>query len=528
MSDNEDASIRTDHIDSVVALRNISRMTHPFDGEIDLSTSTGVKLFNKALEIDKDASRISVSVENQDQIMTKLKSKSQKFRMNRYLRMPKTGTGVPVVVRNTRAGAEINYNAFGDHVKMLDDHTKITLEQVTAWAVYNWGRNTQTRIVTSPLVIGEVDFDDLIANIPEEKEYERLKAKLQYRIRSEMMAGIVQGIIDEDSWDLYVASEDSSFIFETEEGDTKVDGFVLLKKILMDIRPEIVVDVQDKEKFLETVTLASCGNNVQQLTRTMEKTWNEIKKIKPGTYDESRFLTQLFRALKTSTNDDFLRSIKNMGDDWIKSDPSITAIRVAADANQFYKTLVNTQEWNKLSEDKTKLIALTTKVADLSKKNQQLESKLKSSNGKNGGATGKSKSSGGIRQSDLTPEQLKAQMEWRNVKKGQTCTRDGADWEWCGIGHGTDGKGLYMPKGHDHAKWAENKKERDARIAAKRGQRDKAAGKGSNTSTNSSSNGNAKKLALSKHLTAALTTQIGISDADAAKFAEEVMKSANV
>ena len=185
-----------------------------------------------------------------------------------------------------------------------------------------------------------------------------------------MMAGIIQGIIDEDSWDLYVASEDSSFIFETEEGDTKVDRFVLLKKIPMDIGPEIVVDVQDKEKFLETVTLASCGNNVQQLTRMMEKTWNEIKKIKPGTYDESRFLTQLFRALKTSTNDDFLRSIKNMGDDWIKNDPSITAIIVAADANQFYKTLVNTQEWNKMSEERTKLIALTTKVADLSKKNQ--------------------------------------------------------------------------------------------------------------------------------------------------------------
>jgi hypothetical protein len=74
----------------------------------------------------------------------------------------------------------------------------------------------------------------------------------------------------------------------------------------MDIRPEIVVDVQDKEKLLEPITLEKCGNNVQTLTRMMEKTWNEIKKIKPGTYDKSRFLTQLFRALKTSSNDDFL------------------------------------------------------------------------------------------------------------------------------------------------------------------------------------------------------------------------------
>jgi hypothetical protein len=50
-----------------------------------------------------------------------------------------------------------------------------------------------------------------------------------------------------------------------------------------------------------------------------------------------------------------------MGDLWIRSDPSITSINVAADANQYYKTLVNTNEWNKMSEDKTKLIALTTK-----------------------------------------------------------------------------------------------------------------------------------------------------------------------
>ena len=70
-----------------------------------------------------------------------------------------------------------------------------------------------------------------------------------------MMAGLIHGIIHEDSWDLYTTSEDSTFIFETEECDTKVDRFVLLKKTLMDIRPEIAVDVQDKEKLLESLTM---------------------------------------------------------------------------------------------------------------------------------------------------------------------------------------------------------------------------------------------------------------------------------
>ena len=119
-------------------------------------------------------------------------------------------------------------------------------------------------------------------------------------------------------------------------------------------------------------------------------------------------------------------------------------------------------------------------------------------------------------------------MGWHTVKKGETCTRDGSDWEWCSIGHGPNGKGLYMPKGHDHARWAENKKERDARIGVKHGQKERTGGKGGSSTSNFNPNGNAKKLALSRHLTAALTTQIGISDADAAKFTEEVMKSANV
>jgi hypothetical protein len=157
-------------VETIVTLCNTSKMTHPFDGDIDLSTTTGIKLFNKALEVDSDANRLVVSVENQEQIMTKLKSRSQKFRMNKYLRMPTTGTGVPVVTRSTRAWHEVNYNIFGGFMKMLGDHTKITLEQVTAYACYNWGANEQTRVVISPLVIGENDFDNLTANIPEEKE----------------------------------------------------------------------------------------------------------------------------------------------------------------------------------------------------------------------------------------------------------------------------------------------------------------------------------------------------------------------
>jgi hypothetical protein len=88
-------------------------------------------------------------------------------------------------------------------------------------------------------------------------------------------------------------------------------------------------------------------------------------------------------------------------------------------------------------------------------------------------------------------------------------------------------KGVHAQRSRSYAKWAENKKEKDAKFAERRGQRDKASNYNAG-SKDSNVNGNAKKLALSKHLSAALTTQIGISDADATKFAEAIPKSAKV
>jgi hypothetical protein len=58
-----------------------------------------------------------------------------------------------------------------------------------------------------------------------------------------------------------------------------------------------------------------------------------------------------------------------------------------------------------MSEDKTKLIALTTKVNELLKKNQQFESKLKSNGGGKGAGAGNEKDTLVQKQSKLTPEQ---------------------------------------------------------------------------------------------------------------------------
>jgi hypothetical protein len=37
-------------VETILELCVISRMAHPYDGDIDLSTTTGIELINKALE----------------------------------------------------------------------------------------------------------------------------------------------------------------------------------------------------------------------------------------------------------------------------------------------------------------------------------------------------------------------------------------------------------------------------------------------------------------------------------------------
>ena len=44
--------------------------------------------------------------------------------------------------------------------------------------------------------------------------------------------------------------------------------------------------------------------------REMEKLYKEIRRLKLGTYDNNRFLTQLICALETTTNESFERTVE--------------------------------------------------------------------------------------------------------------------------------------------------------------------------------------------------------------------------
>ena len=112
----------------------------------------------------------------------------------------------------------------------------------------------------------------------------------------------------------------------------------------------MVVDFQDLEKDLKDCTLLKQQNNVQILTKQMEKTWKEIKRMKPGNYDERFLLTHLFRALITKTNENFERSARNLKDLWVRGDATFTITYIITSVNTTYNNLVGEKSWGMTSD----------------------------------------------------------------------------------------------------------------------------------------------------------------------------------
>ena len=154
-----------------------------------------------------------------------------------------------------------------------------------------------------------------------------------------MLFKIIQNNIPETDFELLQVESDAFTFTDNVTGDEIGEGVILLKLILDDVKPSTVIDVQDLEEKLASATLLKHGNNVQTCNREMEKIYKEIRRLKPGTYDDNRFLTQLFRALETTTNESFARTVEFIKDKWIMGDTSCTVQYVISTLNNKFRNL---------------------------------------------------------------------------------------------------------------------------------------------------------------------------------------------
>ena len=119
--------------------------------------------------------------------------------------------------------------------------------------------------------------------------------------------------------------ESYRFLFTDNQTRDKIGyGAIPLKIVLDDIKPSTVIGVQDLEDKLASATLQKYENNVLSCTRDMEKLYKEIRRLMPGTYDDKRFLNQLFRALETTTNEIFKITVEVVKNKCILGDAKCT------------------------------------------------------------------------------------------------------------------------------------------------------------------------------------------------------------
>jgi hypothetical protein len=242
--------------------------------------------------------------------------------------------------------------------------------------------------------------------------------------------------------DLLVRKKD--FAYECEEtGDIVYDGYTLLRMIYMVVKPNVVIDVKDLQLKMKKITIISADNNFHTLSTKLEELQQEINAEKGNDFcKDDKLLTKLFCAAEVTTNKAFTLDICTAKNAWITGKQT-DKNAIFNDLNVLYCNMVAEGSWKKTSTADSKIIALTTQVANLKKQ-------LKENDAKTGGKgkDPKNKSNNAGKKGD-------DDKNWRYTKVGDTikCPKSGATLKWCPH-HGT---GAYMPADHNHKEWAENK-----------------------------------------------------------------------
>lgn len=130
--------------------------------------------------------------------------------MFKFFKIPTNGTGVPEV---TEDGVLVALNGFTEYKDLLTNHNSVEFEEVQAFACYNWGGNLAEREVTLPLELRAINPEEIPDGVDEITELDRLKRKQQYRIRSEMLTGIIKAVLTDDAYKLFVDTEDADIRF---------------------------------------------------------------------------------------------------------------------------------------------------------------------------------------------------------------------------------------------------------------------------------------------------------------------------
>ena len=155
------------------------------------------------------------------------------------------------------------------------------------------------------------------------------------------------------------------FTWYDSNGKKITDRPTMLKVLINKINPSTRVRVGNLMSTIETATLAKYNENVDEMLKHLQETYNRI--LKEGeTYPH--FLQYLFEALLMVKNLIFANTIQRMKDAWDVGQ-EVTHEELIEAASKKYKNMVAEESWNRKDPRDVQIAALTTLVQTLTNRN---------------------------------------------------------------------------------------------------------------------------------------------------------------
>jgi hypothetical protein len=234
-------------------------------------------------------------------------------------------------------------------------------------------------------------------------------------------------------------------------------------------------------------------------------------KMGKDSYPDQRFITNLFRALKTSPTKKILAFVDLLKSQLIMEDISQPA-EIIQELDKMRRNMLADGSWLNKNEKDTKIVALTLAIQEVDKRKKlgNLAKKVSFEGSPKGGFSGKTSCLKSPNKRDtkaLCPK-------WQVTKKGNTLEHEGRKYVLCPKHTSKDGSfnSLYMPSPHNQDKWAKSKANK---TAAFKKRKEEAKKFGESEFAKKAKPNNTLKLALDDKLTAALMTQHHMMQNDA-------------
>ena len=148
------------------------------------------------------------------------------------------------------------------------------------------------------------------------------------------------------------------------------------------MKPSVRTGLKEIKTTLQIANAKKYGNNMVKLINAMECAYDAITVNQRGSYDS--YMDDLFRALKTFPNKIFTDYIIRLQDEYEAKPNSLVTDKEIGDMvrgiKNRYNNMVHSKSWDYVDPSESKMMALTTSLAEV--KQQLQDEKVK--NGQSG------------------------------------------------------------------------------------------------------------------------------------------------